>query len=92
MSDPVTASDDVQPCAVLAISHEYGLDTSMHDSPAAAQQALYDYVRAWWGDEAGEGTPMPEDPAEAVCAYFETHAPGEHYSITTPTTDSTESR
>lgn len=69
---------------MLAITHEYGLSTSVHDSMQDAEAALLDYVQSWWDAEAGEGVPMPEDPGEAIAAYFLSHAPHEDYNITAP--------
>lgn len=68
--------------AALAITHEHGVDASAHTSREAAEAALLEYVRAWWAVEAGEGVPMPEDPSEAIEAYFLEHTPQEDYEIT----------
>lgn len=68
--------------AALAITHEHGVDTSPHESQEAAEAALLTYVKDWWPTEAGEGVPLPEDPAEAIEAYFMEHAPYEDYEIT----------
>lgn len=65
----------------LTITNEYGADTFGHVSTEAAEAALLDYVKHWWAKEAGEGVPMPEDPAETITAYFMEHAPGEDYVI-----------
>lgn len=74
----------VEACAFLVITHEFGMDTSVHDSRREAEAALLEYVRSWWATEAGEDVPMPEDPAEAIEAYFLEHTPQEDYEITTP--------
>lgn len=74
----------VEACALLVITHEHGVDTSVHDSRRDAEAVLLEYVRSWWVHEAGEDTSMPEDPAEAIEAYFLEHTPQEDYEITTP--------
>ena len=74
----------VEACAFLVITHEFGMNTSVHDSRKEAEAALLEYVQGWWANEAGEGTPMPEDPSRAIEDYFRDHAPYEDYEIATP--------
>lgn len=74
----------VDACAFLVITHEFGMDTSVHDSRKEAEDALLEYVQGWWANEAGEEAPIPKDPSEAIEAYFMDHAPQEDYEIRTP--------
>lgn len=81
---PAETASAVDACAFLVITHEFGMDTSVHDSRREAEAALAEYVRSWWVHEAGEDTPMPEDPSRAIEDYFMDHAPYEDYEIATP--------
>lgn len=66
---------------LLTITHEHGVDITLHTSLPEAEKALLGYVKEWWLTDAGEGTPMPEDDSEAITDYFAKHAPGK-YEIT----------
>lgn len=81
---PQETESDVEPCAVLVITHEHGMNTTVHDSRRCAEAALLEYVTQWWPMEAGPDVPMPEKPARAIEDYFMDHAPHEDYDITTP--------
>lgn len=81
---PQETERDVEPCAALVITHEHGVNTTVHDSRRGAEAALLEYVKQWWPMEAGPGVPMPEKPARAIEDYFMDHAPHEDYDITTP--------
>ena len=84
VSPSEAAEDTVEACALLTITHEHGVNTSMHESRRDAEATLAEYVRSWWLSEAGEGVPMPENPSRAIEDYFMDHAPHEDYDITTP--------
>lgn len=81
---PMETASTVEACAFLAIKHEYGMDTSVHESRRDAEAALLEYVRSWWVHEAGEDASMPEDPSRVIEEYFMDHAPYEDYEIATP--------
>lgn len=79
------AASDAGAFALLTISHEFGMDTSVHDSRKAAEAALLEYVRSWWADEVrNDDVPMPGDPMKAIDDYFMVHATYENYEITAP--------
>ena len=78
---PETASA-MEAFAVLTISHEFGVDASVHDSRKAAEAALLEYVRSWWADEVrDDDVPMPGDPMKVIDDYFMVHATYEDYEI-----------
>lgn len=80
----IDTQESVEAAAVLAISHEFGVDTSVHESRKEAEAALLRYVEGWWEDETRGAVPMPEDPAQAIEDYFLVHATYEDYEIETP--------
>lgn len=63
----------------LTIVHRHGDDTSLFSSHAEAHAALAAFVNEWWPRELADRA-KPDDPQEAVDAYFE--LVGENYSLT----------
>jgi hypothetical protein len=60
---------------LLSIEHRHGTNHSAHLTERGAQDAVYDHVCIWWDEEANrwsdEPQAQPDDPAEAVEAYFD---------------------
>ncbi len=59
---------------VLVIDHRHGTDSSVHRTEGGAREALHSYVVQFWDEVVGRhglADKMPEDPSEAIDAYFE---------------------
>lgn len=64
---------------VLVIDHDYGANIDICRTRQTAKRLLLDYVIDDWANEYN--TLMPEDPDEAIEAYFEDHPHGDWYTI-----------
>lgn len=69
---------------VVIYEHRHGQDVTVHATPEGAERRKVGLAREYWDEVAGrDGCPetAPEDDAEAVGLYFDTH-PSESISST----------
>lgn len=60
---------------LLSIEHRHGVNYSAHITESGAERGLLSHVAEWWDDEmqrrlGDDLPPMPEEPQEAIAAYF----------------------
>lgn len=57
---------------VVKITHPHGVDLLAGADEVAAERALLGYVKEWWDrEDETSGSEMPNDPQEAINAYFD---------------------
>lgn len=72
-STPAVTASAAPDLYALVIDHQYDTDLSVHRTEEGARARLFTFVSDWWDQEmnaTGE-VPMPEQPDEAISAYFE---------------------
>lgn len=55
---------------VLVINHRHGTDVSVHWLKEGAEAILANWVQTYWEEDGPKGD-MPDDPDEAIKAYFD---------------------
>lgn len=55
---------------VLVINHRHGIDITVHWLKESAEAKLFAWVEEYWTADGPEGD-MPDDPEEAIKAYFD---------------------
>lgn len=66
---------------VAVVDHRHGSNVTVADTREAGFAVIHEFVTEWWPTEMGPDETIPEDPQEAIDAYFE-HVDDESYTLT----------
>ena len=64
-------AEQTQTVWVWHLTHRHGDDVLVFASEELAYATLFNYVKEWWETECPADAEMPDDPKEAIEAYFE---------------------
>lgn len=66
---------------VVLIHHQYGTNTAVCRTPAAADRVLAEYAAEWWESEFGPHVPRPTARQALIERYFEKVEETESFEI-----------